>query len=193
MTARPILYGPELGVYLRVVHDLDPQTALFVLTETVTGLRWGEIAGLHVSGLDPVGGLIHVTQTYAYLLNETTGRKRWQLRPYPKGKKQREVPICHQLAMLLARHADGKRPNQPLFQRSGGRCIDYANQRNTLLQPALELARQRGLAKHIRTRSRVTKLRFAPAPAGNLIHPVRRRRCASASCSTPATAGAPRR
>ncbi|NBE92329.1 hypothetical protein FE391_06110 [Nonomuraea sp. KC401] len=67
---------------------------MFVLTETVTGLRWGEIAGLHVSGLDPVGGLIHVTQTYAYLLNETTGRKQWQLRPYPKGKKQREVPIC---------------------------------------------------------------------------------------------------
>jgi integrase len=149
VTARPILYGPELGVYLRAVHDLDPETALFVLTETVTGLRWGEIDGLHVSGLDPVGDLIHVTQTYAYLLNETTGRKQWQLRPYPKGKKQREVPICHQLAMLLARHADGKRPDQPLFQGSGGRYIDYANQRNTVLQPALELARQRGLAKHI--------------------------------------------
>ncbi|GAA3115628.1 hypothetical protein GCM10020001_038830 [Nonomuraea salmonea] len=41
VTARPILYGPELGVYLRAVHDLDPETALFVLTETVTGLRWG--------------------------------------------------------------------------------------------------------------------------------------------------------
>ncbi|MEU6718702.1 hypothetical protein ABZ897_45170 [Nonomuraea sp. NPDC046802] len=101
VTARPILYGPELSIYLRAVHDIDPGTALFVLTEMATGLRWGEIAGLHVSGLDPVGAVIHVTQTYAFLLNETTSRKQWQLRPYPKGKKQREVPICHQLAMLL--------------------------------------------------------------------------------------------
>ncbi|MFF5209096.1 tyrosine-type recombinase/integrase [Streptosporangium sp. NPDC000396] len=149
VTARAILYGPEVNIYLQAVHDIDPDTALFIVTEMATGLRWGEIAGLHVSSLDPAGCLIHVTQTYAYLLNETTGRRQWQLRPYPKGKKQRDVPICHELAALLARHAKGKSPGQPLFQGPGGRHIDYANQRNNVLQPALELAHQRGLAKHI--------------------------------------------
>ncbi|MFI6483742.1 tyrosine-type recombinase/integrase [Nonomuraea sp. NPDC050663] len=114
-----------------------------------TGLRWGEIAGLHVSGLDPAGCVIHVTQTYAYLLNETTSRRQWQLRLYPKGRKQRDVPICHELAILLARHANGKNPGQPLFPENGGGYIDYANQRNNVLQPALEFAHQRGLAQHI--------------------------------------------
>ncbi|MBE1588206.1 tyrosine-type recombinase/integrase [Nonomuraea angiospora] len=149
VTARAILYGPEVGTYLQAVHDIDPDTALFIVTEMATGLRWGEIAGLHVSGLDPVGCVIHVTQTYAYLLDETTGRRRWQLRLYPKGKKQRDVPICRELATLLTRHATGKNPGQPLFQGHTGGYIDYANQRNNVLQPALERAHQRGLAKHI--------------------------------------------
>ncbi|MCK2213691.1 hypothetical protein MF672_007815 [Actinomadura sp. ATCC 31491] len=83
----------------------NPDTALFIVTEMATGLRWGEIAGLHVSGLDPIGCVIQVVQTYAYLLDETTGRQRWPLRLYPKGKKQRDVPICHELATLLARRA----------------------------------------------------------------------------------------
>jgi hypothetical protein len=76
------------------------------------------------------GCVIHVTQTYAYLLNETTSRRQWQLRLYPKGKKQRDLPICHELAILLACHTNGKSPGQPLFQGSGGGYIDYANQRN---------------------------------------------------------------
>ncbi|MFI7134718.1 hypothetical protein ACIBQ1_54275 [Nonomuraea sp. NPDC050153] len=63
-----------------------------------------------------------------------------QLRPYPKGKRQRAVPICRELATLLARHATGKNPGRPLFQGRAGGYIDYANQRNNVLQPALEHA-----------------------------------------------------
>ncbi|MEV4116883.1 hypothetical protein [Nonomuraea sp. NPDC049695] len=59
VTARTILYGPEVSIYLHAVHDIDPDTALFIVTEMATGLRWGEIAGLHVSGLDPVACVIH--------------------------------------------------------------------------------------------------------------------------------------
>ncbi|MET9249944.1 hypothetical protein [Nonomuraea sp. NPDC003709] len=54
-----------------------------------TGLRRGEIAGLHVSHFDPAGCQVHIVQTYAYLLDETTGRRRWQLKPYPQRRPTR--------------------------------------------------------------------------------------------------------
>ncbi|GIH24631.1 hypothetical protein Aph01nite_29410 [Acrocarpospora phusangensis] len=149
VAAPAVLFGPEVEIYLRAVYDTDPATALFVVTEMATGLRWGELAGLHVSGLDPAGGVIHVVQAYALLLNERTGRKEWQLKPYPKSKKRRQVPISIQLATLLTQHANGKQPDEPVFQGVAGCYIDYGNQRNTILQPALTLARQRGLSKHI--------------------------------------------
>ncbi|WP_214105210.1 tyrosine-type recombinase/integrase [Acrocarpospora catenulata] len=149
VAARAVLFGPEVEIYLRAVYDTDPATALFIVTEMATGLRWGELAGLHVSGLDPTAGVIQVVQAYALLLNEKTGRKEWQLKPYPKGKKRRQVPISTQLAALLIQHAQGKKPDEPLFQGIRGCYIDYGNQRNTILQPALTLARQRGLSKHI--------------------------------------------
>lgn len=102
-----------------------------------------------MSGLDPARGIIHVVQTYALLLNEKTSRKEWRLKPYPKSKKRRQVPISKQLVALLIQHAQGKGPDEPLFQGVVGCYIDYGSQRNTILQPALALARQRGLAKHI--------------------------------------------
>lgn len=149
VTSPAVLFGSEVEIYLRAVYDTDPATALFIMTQMATGLRWGELAGLHVSGFDPAGGIIHVVQAWALLLNEKTGRKEWQLKPYPKNKKRRQVPISAQLATMLIRHAQGKRPDEPLFQGMTGGYIDYGNQRNVILQPALALARQRGLSKHI--------------------------------------------
>lgn len=149
VTTRAILYGPEVSIYLTAVHDIDPDTAVFIITEMATGLRWGEIAGLHTSHLDPAGHQLHIVQTYAYLLDENTGRRRWQLKPYPKGKKHRVVPISPDLASVLTRHTEGRHPNQPLFQSHTGGYIDYHNQRNRTLAPALTLAHERGLAKHI--------------------------------------------
>ncbi|GAA3442641.1 hypothetical protein Pve01_56190 [Planomonospora venezuelensis] len=147
--ARQVLYGPEVAVYLTAVGDVDRDTALFIVTMTATGLRWGELAGLHTSGLDAAGCVIHVVQTYARLLNEDTGRWEWRIKPYPKGKKRRDVPISEELAGLLSGRAQGSRSDEPLFQKRTGGYIDYGNQRNDILQPALALARERGLAKHI--------------------------------------------
>ncbi|GAA1024102.1 hypothetical protein Aple_095380 [Acrocarpospora pleiomorpha] len=110
VAASAVLFGPEVEIYLRAVYDTDPATALFIVTEMATGLRWGELAGLHVSGLDPADGVIQVVQAYALLLNEKTGRKGWQLKPYPKSKKRRQVPISTQLAVLLIQHAQEKGP-----------------------------------------------------------------------------------
>ncbi|MFI6731430.1 hypothetical protein ACIBI9_00750 [Nonomuraea sp. NPDC050451] len=107
-------------LYLTAVHDIDPDTALFIITEMATGLRWGEIAGLHVTHLDPAGRQIHIVQTYAYLLDENTGRRRWRLKPHPKGKKQRVVPISPDLTALIIRHAEGSHADQPLFQSRTG-------------------------------------------------------------------------
>nr|WP_062337406.1 site-specific integrase [Herbidospora sakaeratensis] len=149
VTAPAVLYGSEVEIYLRAVYDTDPATALFIVTQMATGLRWGELAGLHVSGFDPAGGIIHVVQTWALLLNERTGRKEWQLKPYPKSKRRRQVPIGTQLAALLLQHARGRQLDEPIFRGTTGSYIDYGNQRNVILQPARSLARQRGLSKHI--------------------------------------------
>ncbi|MGV9387483.1 tyrosine-type recombinase/integrase [Nonomuraea sp. NPDC003707] len=83
------------------------------------------------------------------MLDENTGRRRWQLKPYPKGKKQRVVPISPDLATQLTRRIEECHADQPLFQNRTGGYIDYHGQRNRALAPALTLAHERGLAKHI--------------------------------------------
>ncbi|MBG0814636.1 site-specific integrase [Planomonospora sp. ID82291] len=169
---REVLYGPEVAVYLTAVGDVDRDTALFIVTMTATGLRWGELAGLHVSGLDAAGCVIHVVQTYARLLNEHTGRWEWRIEPYPKGKKRRDVPISEESAGLLSGRVQGKRSDEPLFQKRTGGYIDYGNQHNDILQPALTLAlaRERGLARHITPHAlrhrMITMLRDAACPPG---------------------------
>lgn len=59
-----------------------------------TGMRWGEVAGLHVRRIDLDRQMVRVVETYG----EADGR----MKPYPKGKKVREVPVVPNLLEVFA-------------------------------------------------------------------------------------------
>lgn len=62
------------------------------------GLRWGELAGLTVQRLDPVLRHLDVVET----LIEVDGH--FAVKPYPKGRRRRQVPIPELLRDVLAEH-----------------------------------------------------------------------------------------
>ena len=59
-----------------------------------TGLRWGEMAGLHYNRLDLDRGLLRVVETF--------DEKNGNVKAYPKGKRVRDVPIPGWLVERLA-------------------------------------------------------------------------------------------
>lgn len=60
-----------------------------------TGMRWSELAGLHWSRVDLARGVVAVVETY----DETAAR----IKPYPKGRRPREVPLTPELVETLAK------------------------------------------------------------------------------------------
>lgn len=58
-----------------------------------TGLRWGELAGLHWSRVDLGRGLVKVVETF----DESAGR----MKAYPKGKRARDVPLEPEIVAAL--------------------------------------------------------------------------------------------
>lgn len=78
------------------IHEQLPSTGdqLVVDLLTHTGLRWGEMAGLHWSRVDLGRGVIRVVETFDHVSN--------RMKPYPKGKRSRDVPIAEELHAVLA-------------------------------------------------------------------------------------------
>jgi len=79
---------------------------LVVRTLVNTGLRWGEFAGLELRQLDMLRRQLTVTGT----LIEVDGV--YSRKPYPKGKRQRTVPLPLWLVEDLARHLERHRPRR---------------------------------------------------------------------------------
>lgn len=61
-----------------------------------TGLRWSELAGLHWSRIELSRGIVAVVEVY----DETSGR----MKPYPKGKRARMVPLTEDLVARLTQY-----------------------------------------------------------------------------------------
>lgn len=72
-----------------------------------TGLRWGEMAGLHVNRVDLGRRQVHVVETY----DETNGL----IKMYPKGTDARVVPLTDSLVEQL----------EPLVDRKGACGVDH--------------------------------------------------------------------
>jgi integrase len=64
-----------------------------VLMLAGTGMRFGELAGLHWQRVDMAEGVIHVVETW----DEAAG----EIKPYPKSRKPRAVPIPSWLTSIL--------------------------------------------------------------------------------------------
>ncbi|MGV9387484.1 hypothetical protein ACWDRB_67810 [Nonomuraea sp. NPDC003707] len=92
VTSRAVLYGPEVALYLTAVHDIDPDTALFIITEMATGLRWGEIAGLHVTHLDPAGPNSTTSRPTPSCSTKTPAAADGNSSPTPKARNSASSP-----------------------------------------------------------------------------------------------------
>lgn len=80
-----------------------------------TGLRWGELAGLHWHRVDLKRGLIRVVETW----DEPGGT----MKAYPKGRKVRDVPLTPELVAALKerRKSQPAQMSCPITHRAG-RC-----------------------------------------------------------------------
>jgi len=65
-----------------------------------TGLRWGEMAGMHWNRVDLERGIIAVVETW----DEPSGR----IKAYPKGKRARFVPLTPELVEALSERTQGR-------------------------------------------------------------------------------------
>ncbi|MEO5663513.1 MAG: site-specific integrase [Nocardioides sp.] len=93
--------------------DTDSQLVADFLVGT--GVRWGEMAGLHRHRLNLVGGTVEIVETY----DERAGT----VKPYPKGRRARGVPLRDDLVAALRIHLeDTPDPGSCGCDHVSGRC-----------------------------------------------------------------------
>jgi integrase len=95
---------------------------LFHLT-AFSGLRSGEISGLHVEDLDLVRGIVHVQRSVWQGIEVTT-----------KGKKRRAVFIDSTTTAMLAKHLGGRTTGR-VFETRNGTPLNNQNIVNKVLGP----------------------------------------------------------
>ena len=110
LAAERFLTRPEFSVirgFLPTTHD---QLIADVLVNT--GMRWSELAGLHWSRVDLVRGVVTVVETYDDVLGK--------MKPYPKGKRARVVPLPQFIVKDLGEIERGSKTCG--VEHMGGRC-----------------------------------------------------------------------
>lgn len=81
-----------------IAHELSPRWALLTLVLAYTGMRWGEakvhaVPGISQKRLDRTRGMLQIAEVW----DDKTGT----VKPYPKGKTRRSVPVPMWLVALL--------------------------------------------------------------------------------------------
>jgi integrase len=103
-----------------------------VATLLGTGIRWGEAAGLQVPRVDLKRRRLRVVEVWDDSNN--------LLKPYPKGKRYRTVPIPDWVAVELEQIV-GDRKAGHVFTTPDGGPIDYHNWRSRVWAPAVARAK----------------------------------------------------
>ena len=99
---------------------------IVAMTLAFTGMRWSELCGLHWQRVDLASSQIVVAEAYL----ESTNR----IKPYPKGKKPRAIPVVPALHVALTarkvsggtcevEHMSGKCRSQLVFTSAEGRPL----------------------------------------------------------------------
>lgn len=101
-----------------ITFYMDGVNSLLVWVGVQTGLRFGEIAGLHWPRLDLDRGVIQVVEKF--------DQKAYVVDPLPKDKEQRTVPLPADLVRLLVRYREHAAPEPKTtcgLRHTSGRCI----------------------------------------------------------------------
>lgn len=99
-----------------------------------TGLRFGELAALRVADFDPSIGELHVAAS----VSEVRGKLVWS--DYTKNDKDRWVNVPGFLVPDLTARADGRGPDEPLFEAPEGGVLRLSNWRRRIFDPAMRKA-----------------------------------------------------
>lgn len=129
------------------IRDQMPTRRDQLITDVLitTGLRWGEMAGLHRWRLDRHRGRMHVVEAWA----ETAGL----VKAYPKGRRTRDVPVpgwlladLEELTSELARktcglpHKDGRCRSPLLLTTESGTVLRNSNWAGAVWGPSVKAA-----------------------------------------------------
>lgn len=125
-----------------IPHKEDAALVLFLAN---TGMRWGEAVGLHWHNIDLDRGIITVSDVYS------SG----EIKPYPKGRRQRYVPVFDWVMENIpvpAKHAGcgvphrgGRCASSLVFPSHTGKPRDNRNFARRVLRPAMKEAGLEGL------------------------------------------------
>ncbi len=115
-----------------LIDAVDPPYSALVATAAYTGARFGELAGLQVSGLDLLRGTLTVTQQ----LSEVNGRIR--IRPPKSAASRRQIALPRRLGDTLGRHMAVYPPvDGHVFTSAGGGLLRRSNLRRRVFLPAV--------------------------------------------------------
>lgn len=99
-----------------ITHFLDERDALLAWLLVGTGMRWGEAVGAHLHRLDLAARRLDV--------HEVWDQKVREIKPYPKGRQKRSVPLPGWLVEQLRSHVATLEPVSTCGSRhrAGSRC-----------------------------------------------------------------------
>ncbi len=107
-----------------------------------TGLRWGELVALRVGDLNLVTRTLSVRRA---LKRDDTGQ--WVFGPPKTARSRRAISLAPALVDLMRPHLVGRQPDELVFFNGFGNPIRQNNFYGRRWQPAVRLARTRGLTK----------------------------------------------
>jgi integrase len=131
---KPVQRFLTYGELSTLVEHTRPPYDLLVLVLAITGLRFGEAAGLTVADVDTERGRLTVN----WSITETANGK--VHRDLPKTGQRRSVPLPNFLAQRLVDFVADRPLDEQLFQSPKGGVLRNSNFRRVVFDPAVRAA-----------------------------------------------------
>jgi len=96
----------------RLLDHLDGDYRMVTMLLVGTGMRWGEAAGLHRARVHLERGVVDIVEAFS--------DKSYEMKPYPKGKRIRTVPIPDWVDLTALEYVVGA--NSCGYTHTEGRC-----------------------------------------------------------------------
>ncbi|MEV0057980.1 site-specific integrase [Saccharopolyspora shandongensis] len=144
----------EAARFREVAAEDSELLDLLIDIGTETGLRWGELVGLHLERVD--------TKRLVIQVQEVWDKHSSEIKPYPKGRRRRGVPFTKRLGGRLDDYVKRNPPKRCRARhRGGGRCtgalllaskvgtpLNYGNVRRRHWDSVAERAGLAGVTPH---------------------------------------------